>query len=1280
MAMVNENELNGSKGCDDENVEAPSIGLNKSKKNGDNDRWIQKSPTAALDDYSTDDVEIIDIVKPSFIPSEITAADVSVSASAESPSMRDKVNNSNADTSHNNTAQQQQQKPGSIAPNGVLVSNPSDHISPPTPSGVQPSPAQYHSMAPMTPMSPISSTSSNRKIKIQGQMHPQNRNPTQRANYKSVPPSYSKNRRTPASQTKQQGGGGGSVQWSLPMMPNRLDERIYFQREPDFVPTWGDFLQPRRPEHDADQSSGNEPRAYVLSLLSQNSFTVTAVPHYQNSLSFAPNLNGLRIHIKKITKSYGNGQKAVFEKITNSDGQEEGRWRIPISAYYAFNTYLRTDPRAVVDEIPEHQLKIASLGRTVSERGYPPPEELIKRGVPTVLAKALAPYQRGGVDFALLKEGRCLLADDMGLGKTVQSIASMSCYMNEWPLFILTPSSARYHWMNELVQWLGKPTLNNNNNNNNNNDAQNQSTIEQDVNPAGRLMQNIVDKKRRAVEQLKNKRQQKVSRHDSDDNHNEDEDKDKDKDKDKDGHEDEDEDDYEPLKDSQINVITKSKDLMFPNEDTRVVICSYGLATNLIQTGAVYPGLFRCIIVDESHMLKSNKSKRTIAILPLLKAASRVMMLSGTPAFSKPYELYPQLSALLEHMWTTEEDYVKKYCQGTSNDKCEKNDQTMDPNLAELHTMLKSTVMIRRTKAEVLKNLPGKVRESAVVKVRDVELREEITQSMRTLRECRGILGRLSRQHHATNNPTVVDGMEDGGLSLPRPPTPPHSHSMVHVPIEGPMILPPTPTPDEQKTSRKAILGHVFKISGSAKIPIIIDMLDKFLSDPTSGKLCIFGHHIHVIDAIVQHSKNAGHRFMSITGMTPPRVRQENISEFQTDPLLRVAILGITAAGVGVTLTAASTIWFAELFWTPAILIQAEDRCHRIGQQAKVHCLYLIAEGTLDEVLWLLVKKKFRDLGEFVEGKEKLDIVVHRHYEDEWSAIDRVCGTKEDEDEGMDGFGKLEDEDLIEGDMEEMASEERAMEKVNSEDEDDAEVAGDEMVGSVQLDATLQKLKSERPVVENDEVDSSETDAVVVVGEPVICLSDDEGEDIECRTNGRGPIEISHIIEKHRDEADKAAANEVLVQAGILPSVLFPGMQFYTVSFNDKSYGLALAFFSGRIVVQSTPAVGIDVSAGSVIAAVNNQIIPHNTKFSEVMNLLKFSINTPPVVITFAEDKEFEGFWIEVLQPGLQRLKKKIRMRIKVKATSASSEKSKTNVSLSNKKNASNVIELLDDD
>lgn len=183
------------------------------------------------------------------------------------------------------------------------------------------------------------------------------------------------------------------------------DEPVYVPLPYGFVPTWHELV-PVKPKPQAQpqyQHRSNERKYFQLSLLNVNVFTITGLP-----ISFdgpPTSISGMRVPIRQVSREHG---KAVYER--DKEGGP-GKWRIPLGAYHAFFAYLRSDPNCRVEGISSIQLKVASLERARQEKGYPSVEKLVEAGVPNGLAKTLAPFQRGGVDFVLEKKGRALIAD-----------------------------------------------------------------------------------------------------------------------------------------------------------------------------------------------------------------------------------------------------------------------------------------------------------------------------------------------------------------------------------------------------------------------------------------------------------------------------------------------------------------------------------------------------------------------------------------------------------------------------------------------------------------------------------------------------------------------------------------------------------------------------------------------------------------------------------------------------------------------------------------------------
>jgi SNF2 family DNA or RNA helicase len=131
----------------------------------------------------------------------------------------------------------------------------------------------------------------------------------------------------------------------------------------------------------------------------------------------------------------------------------------------------------------------------------------------------------------------------------------------------------------------------------------------------------------------------------------------------------------------------------------------------------------------------------------------------------------------------------------------------------------------------------------------------------------------------------------------------------------------------------------------------------------------VFAHHREIQRALLEHFPRALH----ILGEDTPGARDRALREFQApdDEGNQLIVCSTEVAGQGITLTRSSNVVFLELDWTPARHDQAEDRCHRIGQQDAVNASYLLAAGTIDETISTLLERKRAVIGAVTDGREQ---------------------------------------------------------------------------------------------------------------------------------------------------------------------------------------------------------------------------------------------------------------------------------------------------------------------
>jgi SWI/SNF-related matrix-associated actin-dependent regulator 1 of chromatin subfamily A len=322
---------------------------------------------------------------------------------------------------------------------------------------------------------------------------------------------------------------------------------------------------------------------------------------------------------------------------------------------------------------------------------------------------------------------------------------------------------------------------------------------------------------------------------------------------------------------------------------------------------------FKSIIIDESHRVKDPSAQQTIFTKGLSVGKDWCILLSGTPVVNRPEDLIAQLSIMNRlGEFGGRAKFIADYCTDPK-------DKTAEPAvpLSELSRQLYDTCMIRREKAKVLPQLPDKTRVDLYIEIsNDKEYNlaaEDLAAYLQEYTEC-------------------------------------------------------TDWEIRRKMRMEALVRFMTlrSLATKGKIAQAVDFIRTFLD---SGKKLIVFCSLH---EIVDELQKVFPRAVTVTGRDSAVNKQASVDAFQNNPNVQLIICSIKAAGVGLTLTAASDVAFIELAWTYADCCQCEDRAHRIGQKDNVTCYYLLGRGTIDHTIYRLIHRKKSIANEIMNADDEI--------------------------------------------------------------------------------------------------------------------------------------------------------------------------------------------------------------------------------------------------------------------------------------------------------------------
>lgn len=374
------------------------------------------------------------------------------------------------------------------------------------------------------------------------------------------------------------------------------------------------------------------------------------------------------------------------------------------------------------------------------------------------------------------------------------------------------------------------------------------------------------------------------------------------------------------------------------------------------------------VIYDEGHLLKNCLTERYKNLMKI--SGERKILLTGTPLQNNLMELISLMFFTMTTLFTNYCDDISQLLQQFQQKipaMDAKNGALYEDDKIEQAKAILRPFILRRLKANVLSCLPKK--NDRIVKCTMIPEQREIYMDL--VREFRMLddakekanTGRLMQLRQISNHPLLYrrhyhdDRVIEIAKILCKKEEDYSKKNPDHVAEDLAFLsdFAISQLCSKYTSTQKYCLDEKVALeSGKFKE---LDVLLPAIKNK-GDKVLIFSQFTMMLDILEVYLRLRGHNYCRLDGSTPVMERQEMINSYNSSKDLFVFLLSTKAGGMGINLTAANHIILHDIDFNPYNDKQAEDRCHRMGQQKEVFVVRLISANSVEEGMLAVAQKK----------------------------------------------------------------------------------------------------------------------------------------------------------------------------------------------------------------------------------------------------------------------------------------------------------------------------------